>query len=286
MNYLIHILSLTVLTVQAHAQNINFTDSELKRHLIEQPCAVLIPGGSAFENPDVNGDGEIQISEAQNIHKLFLQDLIPSEYYISSLDDLAALPNLMDLHIYSLDSLIEINQPNLSSLKALHIDDCLFLKYVDISNLTGLTDKLYIIGIVNLAYLNIQNGSVANDFSLFYTIETEFACVDSIAAEFDAFYNFGSMQSGVLPSISCSASSTDKLSQVEIEIYPNPFNNEITVNTDEPIIALNVYNIQGQKITTITEPNTSIDLSPLEAGFYLFEIQTNSHELQKLMIKE
>ena len=52
----------------------------------------------------------------------------------------------------------------------------------------------------------------------------------------------------------CTTTSIHSLESVEINIYPNPFSTEVTIQLDEPLSAgeITLYNMQGQKVTSYT----------------------------------
>lgn len=64
-------------------------------------------------------------------------------------------------------------------------------------------------------------------------------------------------------------------------IYPNPASHHITINSDEAIKHVAIYNAQGQLVIYTT--NRTIDVSTLSAGIYY--IVTNKETTNKLLIK-
>ena len=64
-------------------------------------------------------------------------------------------------------------------------------------------------------------------------------------------------------------------------IYPNPASHHITINSDETIKHVAIYNAQGQLVIYTT--NRTIDVSTLSAGIYY--IVTNKETTNKLLIK-
>lgn len=112
------------------AQTINFPDANFKAKLLQSNTANQIAQNTASQNIkiDANNDGEIQVSEAQNVYRLDIANsnissLIGLEYFsilyrldctgnlISSID-VSSLFNLYILYLNSNPNLISINMKN------------------------------------------------------------------------------------------------------------------------------------------------------------------------------
>lgn len=124
----------TVISITVQAQNVVFTDANLK-------AAILLDG------KDTGGDGEISFLEAQAVDTL---DVDSSS--IASLADLSNFPNLKTLFA---------GHNNLSALAGLSLSD---LSYLDLSynNLVSFDAKNF----PKLAYLSIANNSVLTSFNV------------------------------------------------------------------------------------------------------------------------
>lgn len=77
-------------------------------------------------------------------------------------------------------------------------------------------------------------------------------------------------------------------SSFEVEIFPNPIQDNLYINTlQEGNYLLSVYNLQGALIRSISfYGNLTEDLSELESGMYVFEIRdtkTREYQIQKLI---
>ena len=74
----------------------------------------------------------------------------------------------------------------------------------------------------------------------------------------------------------------------DISIYPNPVNNLMTINAEEEIQHISVYNILSVKVMEMTLNNKEavIDLSNLEPGMYLIEILGKNEKNIKTFIKQ
>jgi hypothetical protein len=60
---------------------------------------------------------------------------------------------------------------------------------------------------------------------------------------------------------------------IEISIYPNPFEDYVSVNSKDKIKELEIYNMSGQKLISIknNENNLQINLSKFATGIYYFK---------------
>ena len=268
-------------------QEIEFADSELERYLLTEECADITGNGLDFINPDTNQDGAIQLLEALAIKRLDVLDAIPSDYFIKSFIDLEHFLYLEELQIYSLDSLIEIDQPDLSTLHSFVIQDCLNLKYLDLSNLPGLTQKLHIIGSQSMDYLNIQNGTVAQNFTMFYTINTQYACIDSIASEYDELINAGAMANGVEPVFDCETVGSESivLQDNAMVLFPNPADNFIQIKSEKDIRGIEIFTASGNRVLSSELSNQSIDISSLQEGVYFMKVKTENNLYIRQFIK-
>ena len=68
-----------------------------------------------------------------------------------------------------------------------------------------------------------------------------------------------------------------------LSYYPNPVQDQLTINYSQDISSVTVFNLVGQKVMTAS-PNTSnvvLDMSKLSAGTYM--IQVNANETSKMI---
>lgn len=282
------LISLSINT--AISQTINFTDLELKRYLINEPCVdtTTIPNNNMLghHDVDINNDNEIQLNEALSIKKIYVKDF-DDKYSIKSIQDLEHFKNLTFLGVGQIDSIEEISNLKLDSLNSLHIWDCSAIKRIDISNLTNLTDLIRIEGLVNLDYINVQNGSVSKAFSLFYTQHTKYACVDSIAKEYNMFNDQGAMLTGVLPTFNCVTTGIDNTVEINnlIKIYPNPTNGIFEIESKNDIKRMTITNTIGKIVFETSVITNSIDISHLTNGIYFIRLEIDNQSTVKKVIK-
>lgn len=69
-----------------------------------------------------------------------------------------------------------------------------------------------------------------------------------------------------------------------IQVYPNPVNDIIYLDTDVPYTKLTLYDISGKHILTQKKPQESINVSDLIPGVYILEIYSNQEKSHKRVI--
>lgn len=79
-----------------------------------------------------------------------------------------------------------------------------------------------------------------------------------------------------------SVASIDHMGSTEFKVYPNPFFNELSIsNSTKYNISVIIYNLNGAKVAefnSLNEDVNTIDLSILNNGIYLLEININNGE--------
>jgi hypothetical protein len=69
--------------------------------------------------------------------------------------------------------------------------------------------------------------------------------------------------------------------QTELKAYPNPFTNQLTIEANESIFKIEIYNLLGQKVKSFEINNPSeitidIELSELAQGNYIAKVTTQN----------
>ena len=89
----------------------------------------------------------------------------------------------------------------------------------------------------------------------------------------------------------CSVSNIDyygirSFTSEDVELYPNPASDEITVNSSETINSINIYSIIGQQVYAASPHDNSYTLSvkDLSPGVYITQINTDSGSCAKKLI--
>jgi hypothetical protein len=74
----------------------------------------------------------------------------------------------------------------------------------------------------------------------------------------------------------------------EINLYPNPAINMVTLDAEIQMQEITIYNIQGTELMNeqVSGTTTNLDISVLPSGLYFAEIQTQKGSLTKRFIKE
>jgi len=67
--------------------------------------------------------------------------------------------------------------------------------------------------------------------------------------------------------------STKSFNQINVSVYPNPTSDVLNIDTTENINNVIVYNLSGQKVLQ-TNTQAAVNVSALNAGVYLLEVQT------------
>ena len=221
--------------------------------------------------------GSLDVSQNSNLKTISVDSNSLTELDVSN------NPNLEELYIgyNQIGELDLINNPNLKSISSLE-NPHVTLDFSQNPNLefASLSD------LSNLIKINFQNGNNAildmyihgNTFLECIQIDPEY--VGSIPTEWD-------VQEGVVFSDNCFLGTEEQVFS-EIEIYPNPANNQLNFNYSEKINLVEIYSLSGQKLFQQKADNiTQIDVNKLFKGTYIVKIQTQSGKIftEKILIK-
>lgn len=71
-----------------------------------------------------------------------------------------------------------------------------------------------------------------------------------------------------------------------IKVYPNPTNDSINIKTQTTIDKVEVYNILGARILTLTKNTDAVDVSSFESGIYVLKLTSGiSHTFRKIVVE-
>jgi hypothetical protein len=86
----------------------------------------------------------------------------------------------------------------------------------------------------------------------------------------------------------CETGIEDPYLSADVIIHPNPATDiiHITIPSEETINSIRIYNSSGQLLKHRTSNETTIDVSMLKAGTYIFEVKLNGNIARKLIIKQ
>lgn len=271
------------LSINLNAQIVSFTSADLKGYLINELCVDTDNDGFPDSDVDINNDNEIQISEADSVFNLTITHpgaTPPIIYSINEVSDLNNFPQLKNLTIPGDIELYEISGLTLNNLTSINVSDHNTITSIDLSGMPIL-DSIRMEGNNGITYLNLQNGSSAAYFSLFYTTIDGIICVDSIATE----YNIAAihMSSGQTPTINCTTSISETNGNSKT-IYPNPTTGKITLEHIKNIDRVNIFDLRGKLVFQTTNRIKEIDISGLNEGLYFMNVHTLNEKMVTVKI--
>jgi hypothetical protein len=78
-----------------------------------------------------------------------------------------------------------------------------------------------------------------------------------------------------------------EINDISISLYPNPANESITINSDNIINSIVIFNPLGQRIyqTKVNDKSKSIDINSLSKGIYIIGVNTDKGYIKKKLIK-
>ncbi len=77
----------------------------------------------------------------------------------------------------------------------------------------------------------------------------------------------------------------DNKEQSELLVYPNPFTNTLNINLEENSLPYSIISLEGQILQTGIYENKQIDMSELNSGIYIIQIETENGIYQQKIIK-
>lgn len=157
-----------------------------------------------------------------------------------------------------------------------------------IFNISGNNQLLTLNGFENLITIDggivgqfkVENNGILNDFCALNNLFTN-GTFDSTYSVFGNAYN--PTQQDIING-NCTLS-IESFNLTTINLYPNPVNNILHINTTEEIQNVTLYDVLGKE-QFITFSNNSIDVSTVSKGIYFLQIQTAQAKVTKKIIKE
>ena len=155
---------------------------------------------------------------------------------------------------------------------------------------------------INLTYLwdfgdgntsSLQNPShtyaTAGPFYLCLTIDDGNGCTDiycdSIGKNGVIFNKAGGFNINITTPITTGIDNNIDLSS-EINIYPNPTSNQLTIDIEQNISEIIIIDITGKNIKTITPDLNVINVADLSDGIYFIKLITNERTITKKFVKQ
>ncbi|WP_179352049.1 VPS10 domain-containing protein [Winogradskyella vidalii] len=82
-----------------------------------------------------------------------------------------------------------------------------------------------------------------------------------------------------------SVTSPEILSNNPISLYPNPTTTNFSIRSNSTVTAVAIYNMAGQEVKKVNNPNSNIDVSDLVTGVYLVKLKTSKGTVTKRLLK-
>jgi hypothetical protein len=177
------------------------------------------------------------------------------------------------------NSIASIDVSQLTSLTQFTCNDNQ-LTSLDVSMLQSLS--ILYCGWNDLTSLNVANGNNSN-FSAFYTINNpNLTCVkvDDVAYSTS---NWSDVDGGVSFSTSCGLG-VNELLGTTINVYPNPASSIITIDTDEQIETIVIFDLFGSLIQQ--ESTAMFSIEGLSSGVYFANVQTSAGMARVRFVKD
>lgn len=229
----------------------------------------------------------LDVSNLSDLQFLYVQD-----NQLTSLD-LSGNPTLIGLTCEG-NQLTHINVNSNPLLDFLRCRDN-SLTYLNVSNNPNLK-TLFCKNNSSLTYIHLQSGNnqnlnisgIGNSTSNFEDLPNlEIVCLDDIASPLASFIEAQAGHS-VTFTEDCTLSLPDSLAPF-ITIYPNPVEDVFFLTSENPIEALEIYDLQGKLLLKKHLPGSmeKIEVSSLKSGVYFIKLTTPANtEIIKRIIKE
>jgi hypothetical protein len=194
--------------------------------------------------------------------------------------------NLEDVSMNNLPLVSQVNTSNNTNLKSAYFNNCpqiTQLNFSNSSNFQGLT----LWNMPNLTFVNIRNGSLEENGFDFYNYNSNLSmCVDD--SQLDDLQN---AYPDITFTTSCGSFLTtndSKKNKAEIKIAPNPVKDFVSLQSEENIKNVKIYDAQGRIIYNqeFSHEMVRIDLSAHPSGVYLMKIKTDKTEISKKIMKQ
>ena len=320
MRQIVQFIILVSFTSNITAQIVNIPDPILKYQLITFPIADL--GNGFNEIADTNGDGQIQVSEAEAVLGLQLveqsiADLEGLQYFINMeiidcsqnglIDYIPTTfwPNLVYLesdanNIVNIDvtqnPLLEVLILDFNPLTSLDVAQNSLLKELSLSgcqlsNLDVTQNPILEILHCNgnqLTSLDIQNENNNLLWSMISVENPNLTCIQVDDVQYANNQSNWHKDEIAIYSEDCNLSLNETELQQIINIYPNPAKESIYIEIAEniEIEKITIYDILGKIVLTEKNSFNKLNLSDLNSGILFIKIETEYGTITKKLIKE
>ncbi|WP_417856546.1 T9SS type A sorting domain-containing protein [Xanthomarina gelatinilytica] len=306
----------------SHSQIVNIPDANFKNALINDMVVDMDGDRIGDIDADLNNDGEIQQSEAENPNIFGL--IVPSKG-ISSLEGIQSFINIKTLdcgdnQLTNLDlsqntqiSRLFCFQNQLTTIDVSHLSNLFYFSCVenqltslDVSQNTVLAwlicrnnqiTSLDLSQNINLTSLDCKNNQLTtlniknnNNEITNYLGTTNNPNLNCIQVD-DVTYannqtNWIKDDTSIYSSDCSNLSIIDQELSGQITIFPNPVKNVLNIESKGTINLIQIFDLNGKLVFEQKTFNSKLDLSHLNQGMYFLKISDNLNINTKLIIKE
>ena len=100
---------------------------------------------------------------------------------------------------------------------------------------------------------------------------------------------FGNNKSAFTKEV-CVTATADMIDEIDskVEIYPNPVNDKLYIETQTQILTIEIYDVYGrrQQLSSVSHQPSVIDVADLKSGIYFVKINTEKGNIVKRIIKQ
>jgi beta-glucanase (GH16 family) len=108
--------------------------------------------------------------------------------------------------------------------------------------------------------------------------------VGGVAGTIDPTFTQSSMVIDYVRVYQLSALSNSEYEISDVKVFPNPAHSQITISTSSVIDKVELYDVFGKRILSQTKKMKALDVSNLNAGFYLLNIYSGNKKSSKKVI--
>lgn len=119
-----------------------------------------------------------------------------------------------------------------------------------------------------------------NDYTFAYADNSiDFACAMMSSASFSMAYHGGTNRGYSLDTPLSTALSINDFEKNKIAFYPNPTSSAFSIQTDDEVKQVSIYDATGKQIVVFKNQKESLDISNLPSGIYFAEIENSNNEI-------
>jgi hypothetical protein len=281
-----YLFFITFSTFDTVGQTLDFPDPNFENALVHFNVVDTTGNGLGDSVCDTNGDGFIQLSEAEAV-----TGLIISYYEIQSLEGIEYFANLETLKSRG-NFLQTLDLSQNAQLKWLHVETNP-LTEIDLSQ-NFLMERLWIYQLQlsqlevahmphleslrvyanDLKSLNIQNGNnlMLTDFQAYNN--PGLFCIQVDDEEFaNSNPNWEKDETAVY-SENCLLGIPDLNVNNGFVLYPNPVKDILSIESEKPLLEVRIFDLTGKRIVPVWLNDSTIDLQWLPQGLYFVQLIT------------